>query len=614
MKKSLIALLLMILVLSLVVVGANYKKVIAEAEVAYTQAPMLDGMDLPPVEERLPKSPKIITPLNETGAYGGTMRMGVAYFMTDERCESNLDNNGFFELNKPLTAEGPVSPNLAENWEWNDEGTELIVYLREGIKWSDGEPFTADDVVFFFEDVVADENVPVVWLYGAMYYDSNGQAPKVEKLDNYTVKFVYNESSFLNEIRLSVVPFVAMPKHHLSQFHPKYNPDSDYVTFNEQILIRNSGKISLNAWVLEKFTADEKILFTRNPYYWKVDSAGQQLPYFDKLEIYSAGDRPSVALGNITGMYDFDHMWVGLPHLSMFLEEQAKRDFSIGFSLSPGMMLLFNIDAEGEKVRKVIRDINVRRAISLAIDRVTINRALLYDQGVVVGNSWTPDSPYFQDEWGYLYSEYNIEEAKRILDEAVIIDRDGDGVRELPTGEKVELIWDTYEHDLYTPMAEMIVSTVKEIGIKLIIHQTHQALHMENLYSGNFQLSTHDFFYGVDPLLELSAWVPTKPGYPDFHKNAINEPYSPEYAKFIEIMKKAAISPYDERIKLGQEAGKLLAENVWVIDVGVQKRPYIMANRIGNLPEKAQRVWEYGGWQQPFRIYQVYEKYPPRTK
>ncbi len=134
-----------------------------------------------------------------------------------------------------------------------------------------------------------------------------------------------------------------MPKHHISQWHPKYNPDSDYETLNEKIKIlgvdSEGGRVTLNAWEVDEYVPDEKLHMTRNPYYWKVDPDGNQLSYFDEFEILVAGDRPAVGLGNMTGEYDHDHMWTGYPHYSMWLEEQGKpgRDYSIGFSNAPGM-------------------------------------------------------------------------------------------------------------------------------------------------------------------------------------------------------------------------------------------------------------------------------------
>lgn len=587
-------------------------------EVKYKQAPMLDDMGLPPVEDRLPKNPLIIEPLNEVGTYGGTKVRGTAMFLEDERVTTREDRNSFFEFTYPMPAEGPIRPNVAESWEWNDDGTELTIHLREGMRWSDGFPFTADDVLFFFEDILADENVAFVWYYLGSYYDAQGNLPLPQKIDDYTIKFEYDEVAYLFEKKYANSIFCAMPKHHLSTFHPKYNEAATYEKFNEKILFKNEGgRVSLNAWIVEEFVPAEKCTMVRNPYYWKVDTAGQQLPYLDRLEIYDCGDRPAVALGNVTGIYDHCQVWVGMPHLSMFMEEMEKpgRDFHIGYADAPGMAILFNFDTDNEEARTVQRNLDFRRALSLAINRPAISKALCYDMMTPLGCSWSPESPYFNEEYAYLYSEYDPEEAMKILDDADIIDRDGDGIRELPTGEKLEIIWDMYEHDLYTPMSEMIIESVKEVGINLILNEMHQQFHVERMRAGDYEMTTYDFYYAVEPYLELNYWAPTMPGQPYYHRKAYEEGgFCDEYDEWTELMKRGAVSPVEEGIEIGKEACRIMAENIFMIDVGVQRRPYITSNRLGNMPLESNRIAEWGCCSPAFRFYQVYEKYPRGQK
>ena len=579
---------------------------------------MVDEGKLPPLEERLPENPLVENPVSEVGKYGGKLVLGTAFFLDDERLPSRADRNGFFQFSYPFPAQGPIKPNLAESWVWNDDGTKLTINLRKGIKWSDGAPFTTDDVIFFMEDIVNDEKVAYIWFYENNFYDAEGDFPKITKIDDHTIVFDYDETAFLFEKKYANVVWQALPKHHFKTWHPKYNSQSNYEALNEKLKIlgvnSEGGRVTLNAWVVDEYVPDGKLHMTRNPYYWKVDSEGNQLPYFDEFEIIVAGDRPAVGLGNMTGEFDHDHMWTGFPHYSMWLEEQGKpqRDYSIGFSNAPGMKINFNFDSENAAARKINRSIDFRRAISLAIDRQAISRTLAFDLMTPIGSAWAPDSPYFDQASGYLYSEYDPKKAKEILDDANIIDRDNDGIRELPSGEKLELIWDMYAHDLYTPMSEMIVETVRGIGVNLILNEKHQTLHNKNFTSGNFELSTHDFESYNEPLLMIDKWIPTKPGSPNFHVKAYeNGGFSKEYNEFTQLLKKANTTSIEEGIALGREAGKIMAENVFMIHVGVRKRPFINANRLGNMVLESTRVQEYGNFDPPFRYMQVYEKYPP---
>ena len=589
---------------------------------AAQEAPMLAEMvkagKLPPLEERLPENPLVEAPVSEIGKYGGKLVLGTAFFLDDERLPTRVDRNGFFQFTYPFPNKGPILPNLAETWSWNEEGTELTINLRKGIKWSDGAPFTAEDVVFFMEDIVNDKNVAYIWFYEGNFYDVNGNFPALTKIDDYTLKFQYDDKAFLFEKKYSNVIWAALPKHHFSQWHPKYNANSDYDTLNEKLKVlgveSEGGRVTLNAWVVDEYVPDGKLHMTRNPYYWKVDPEGNQLPYFDEFEILIAGDRPAVGLGNMIGEYDHDHMWTGFPHYSMWLEEQGKpqRDYSIGFSNAPGMKINFNFDSEDAEARAINRNVHFRRALSLAIDRPTISRTLAFDLMTPIGASWAPDSPYFDEKSGYLYSEYDPDKARKILDDADIVDRDGDGVRELPTGEKLELIWDMYAHDLYTPMSELIVGTVAEVGIKLILNEKHQTLHRKNYDAGTFELSTSDFTDYNEPLLAVDRWIPTKPGVPNFHTKAHeNGGFSPEYDEFVQLLRTASTASIEEGIELGKQAGKIMADNVFMIHVGVRKRPFINSNRLGNMVLESTRVQEYGNFDPPFRYIQVYEKYPP---
>ena len=123
----------------------------------YQQAPMLDDMGLPPVAERLPVHPRIMTPLDQPGTYGGTLTRG-SYLMIDYLTE-NYTREALFMWPLPLTNAGPPLPNLAESIVYSDDGTSATVTLREGMRWSDGEPFTTEDIVFYWNDIMLNDNV-----------------------------------------------------------------------------------------------------------------------------------------------------------------------------------------------------------------------------------------------------------------------------------------------------------------------------------------------------------------------------------------------------------------------------------------------------------------------
>ncbi len=353
----------------------------------------------------------------------------------------------------------------------------------------------------------------------------------------------------------------------------------------------------------------------RNPYYWKIDPEGNQLPYMDRARVHAVADRQAVALKCVAGELDWDNMWVGTQHLTMFMEEKERRDYDIGFSRVCGMALYFNYDCPEETARKIMRNVNFRRAFSLAINREMLKKVMFLH--MLYPSSWTFStlSAYYDEEVGKLYAEYDPEKAKQLLDEAGFKDRDGDGWRELPTGEPVQLIVDVSQHDLYTPCLEMIVDDLAKVGVKLVMNVQLYELIVLRRGSGEFQIHVWDF-YGVDePLAKLQLWAPMKESLPFWHTKASEAILHPKdsfdkaYAQFAEIMMKARSLPYEERVASMKKANKIMAENVFGVHIGYYIRPFIFSNRLGNVARSVARSNEFGSGTPPFRLHQVYVKY-----
>ncbi|KKK50793.1 hypothetical protein LCGC14_3121470, partial [marine sediment metagenome] len=331
------------------------------------------------------------------------------------------------------------------------------------------------------------------------------------------------------------------------------------------------GKVVLKAWMLEQYVPGQKFILVRNPYYWKVDPEGNQLPYIDKVDVREVEDRQSVALGNVSGEFDVDGMWVGAQHLSLFLEEKDKpgRDYDVGYGAVPGMVIYFNYDTKDATSRKIMRNVDFRRAFSMAINREEINEVLysgLLDPSAGVFSKY---SPYHVEETYRAYAEYDPEKAKQLLDKAGMKDSDGDGVRELPSGEDVKLVIDVSEHDLYTPSVEMLVEYLADIGVKMVMNVQHQNLIEERWEEGNYELLVWDLEGIDDPVGALQIWVPVSKGVPFYHQSAYDKGgFSKEYDEFSELLLKAKTIPYDERVAAVKKANRIMAENVFVAYVG----------------------------------------------
>lgn len=608
--KKVYFVLLVVLIFSVVFAGSPLE-VWAEKESPMLHEIVLAGK-LPPLEVRLLKNPKVVRVENEIGKFGGTLYRGTA-FLRSEWIPTHMTMEPLMQVHWPFPGDGPIEPNIAERWEFDETGTEMTVYLREGMKWSDGHPFTADDILFYWYDVMFNEKSLVA--PNPNLYIKKDVVPDLKKIDDYTIKFTFPEPFFFAETAFATLVEWAWPKHHMMQFHPKYNKSATWDEWNKNTFwLKGRGKVTIQAWMLDKYIPGQKFTMVRNPYYWKVDTEGNQLPYIDRFDVREVEDRQSVALGNVSGEFDADAMWVGVQHLSLFLEEKDKpgRDYEIGYGTVPAMAIYFNFDAKDETVRKIVRNVDFRRAVSLAINREEIDRVLYAELLEPSSGAFSKYSPYHDEKAYQAYAQYDPERSKKLLDKAGMVDRNGDGIRELPTGEDVKLIIDVSEHDLYTPSVEMIVEYLADVGVKLAMNVQHQNLIEEHRVEGNFDLHVWDM-YGVDePLAGLELWVPVAKGEPFFHKKAYDNPFDETYAQFSELLLKAKGIPFDERVAALKKANRIMTENVFVVSCGYYLRPYIVSNRLGNVPMRYARIVEFGSNQPALRYLQVYVKYPKK--
>ncbi|MDD9989190.1 MAG: ABC transporter substrate-binding protein [Spirochaetaceae bacterium] len=250
---------------------------------------------LPPLAERLPAEPYVVQPFGETGRYGGDLRR-VYRTASDGLAYGRLAMETLLRFSPGQGT--AVEPNIARDFSVSDDGTSITVYLREGMRWSDGEPFTADDIMFWYEDWAINEELnpsPPTWM-------TVGGEPGVwEKIDDYTVRLTFPGVNGLAARQLADPSGSSrgmgrmMPKHYLSQFHPSHQTkekldemvaaaelDSWMDLFSDRNnYFLNADLPVLDAWDITVAAPAARVIAERNPYYWKVDTEGHQLPYMD---------------------------------------------------------------------------------------------------------------------------------------------------------------------------------------------------------------------------------------------------------------------------------------------------------------------------------------------
>ncbi|MCB0065027.1 MAG: ABC transporter substrate-binding protein, partial [Caldilineaceae bacterium] len=456
---------------------------------AYQESPMLAEKvasgELPPVDERLPQEPLVLEPVEEIGQYGGTWRSvdddSLGWTRQTSMVEPYLkwerDGNG-------------MRPNILESWEWNEDATELVVTYRAGIKWSDGEPLTVDDYLFWWNDMVLDEDVPVGPPGGTMV---GGEVMQVEKIDDFTLKYTFaapNPLFLENHSRghYHSAAFI-VPAHYLQQFHPKYNAEMEDA--NELVDRYNPGSRyhypdmpTFGPWMLVEYQSGQRAAFERNPYYWKVDTAGNQLPYIDRLEVEITEGNPTevVALKAIAGELDIQVRDLSLQDVPLVMENAEAGDYRVimwnrGDFAWPWLILMYDYPDEG--IVDLMYTQPFRQALSYAIDRDRINNITSLGLATPRQFALSPESPEFQSEagkaayqaWASSYADHDPDQAAALLDEIGVVDADGDGFRDRPDGTPLELIVDMSANDTKTIDAmDLIKEDWEAIGIKTALN------------------------------------------------------------------------------------------------------------------------------------------------
>ncbi len=417
---------------------------------SFQEAPMLEEMvmaeKLPPVSDRLPENPLVVVPADEIGVYGGALRRLIATEIIEEQGVNKSLNDGLFRFENHLP--GKFQLNLAESYQFSHDGRELIIRIRRGVKWSDGVPFTVDDILFWYYDMVFDEEARTMPLFPSTWL-VNGKPMKMEKIDDTTLK-VSAEKPLARVLNSFCHNQFAYPKHVLSRRHPRYNKEATYKRFKEITsqanLVLQPGIPRLSAWIPVQWVRGQKIVYERNPYYWKVDTQGNQLPYADKLEFAVYENRNIMLLKFLNGEIDFFGRYGEPQHYLTLKEAAAAGKIKLGLMGPADIPCLFlNWDAPGLNQREAIQDIRVRKALSHALNREEIKQILYH--GILLepcGYTLSRGSPYFSEEAYRKYTNFDPGRARALLEDAGYFDTDGDGFREFKDGSRFEFTIDYY--------------------------------------------------------------------------------------------------------------------------------------------------------------------------
>lgn len=570
--------------------------------------------ELPPVDKRLPENPLVLMPYHEIGKYGGTIR-GVSRALesgTSEILSWRMVN--LVRLSDDLHI---MAPNVAKSWKWNNDYTEITFKLRKGHKWSDGEPFTTDDIVFHMNDIIQNKElnpkVPSYWMVG-------GKPVEVEKIDNMTfkLKFAKPFPGFFYSSYVSgyFVPWA--PKHYLKKFHMKYNGDADknakekgfdnwvsyfYVHWNKwKDTLTSSpygfGVPTLESHILKVEPSTQRRIYIANPYYFKVDTAGNQLPYINEHYERFIKEKSVFLMEIMNKNIDQKAQSVSLSAFPVLKENETKGNYTV--QLPPGQTgadIVFNQTHKDPVLRKIYGDIRFRQAMSLAINRDEINNVIYL--GVAKPQQAVPlNCPFVTEEDENYMIEYNPEKANKLLDD-MGLRKGSDGIRIRPDGKSLTILWEYSTQFAGDKLVTLVSAYWKDVGVNIVAKEiTTESTRVKGKNNDLDVNMEWDVPYEINLISEPEMYIPP---YSDIvplvgvpwvnwiRSNGAQGEEPPAWVKRLyelaEELPKTA--PGTKRyMEIGREMVQINLKNMVIIRTcGERPNPTVVSNRLGNVTE-----------------------------
>ncbi|MEA3345871.1 MAG: ABC transporter substrate-binding protein [Chloroflexota bacterium] len=611
------------------------KETVEVAPSKFNEAPALaelvEAGELPPVDERLPLNPFVVGGREEIGTYGGEVRqidhdvvgsVSVYDWYSDRLLQySDVDMR-------------TLVPNMLERWEVSEDGTTFTLHMRKGMKWSDGEPLTTEDVDFWWNDWATLEGVG--WV-GAAFAGIQGEWAEIEIIDDYTfrVKYDYPFGIFPHVLTRHPGgyppegPF--MPKHFLKDYHIDYAGEAALqrmmddlgLEMWQQVINRFAGwgrniwnfpefakdLPTLAPWIPVSYPAEGTVICERNPYYWKVDLVGNQLPYIDTLRRDYVASVEAMNIKAIGGELD----WLGMHDVTiarypLYKENEERGRYVVGDYLScmtDRYTLYPRHTLPGDPVlEEIVNHPNFVRALSVAINREEINESLFYGMARMGQLAPMPNSKYYKEKYGTAWAQYDPALANRLLDEMGLDKRDSAGFRLRPDGKRLLYC---IEHPgirvgaAVHEFTEMVCTYWREIGIDATTKEIDESLYNERMLADEIHCGIWHADRCTDMLLpvQMQWYIPT--GDPqqggasaawyfwyaakDKEAEGIVEP--PERIKqlYAWVDKMREVVDEDERVEWGQKIFDDLAENPLSIGTVLESPcPLLINKNMRNLP------------------------------
>jgi len=566
---------------------------------------------LPPLSERLPRDPFVVGPgvlFPEdrvdwvVGRYGGTLRMA----QPDPEWNPDI----FLGAREGLLETSGVNGidslgNVVKGFDISDGGRVITFQMREGLKYSDGEPVTVEDVMFNYEDILLNEQLTPAfpqWMRSAN--TPTGEPVQIERLDDYSFRVSFTEPYGGILAWASIIGWKGytdwlVPKHFMSQYHVDYTPLEDlepqiaeeglaagewWTLFSAKNTAvwdltrsKSIGFPRLYPWLIVEL-GQLVARYERNPYYHKVDIEGQQLPYIDGIESQIVQDVEVVNLKVLAGEIDYLREDAGTDKLSLYKENEEAGGYRVQLYPGPTAKALgnqnnirFNLTYENEVWREVVRDIRFRRAVVHSLNVPAIIEAILFGFGEpeeMVGH------------------EYNPDKANQILDEMGLDQRDGDGFRLGSDGETFEVPFEIAEYNpTFVPITELIVEYMNAVGIKTTMKVIDAGLASTRMSANETQASIMWDHRGAwwgwgGPFGSGDIHVRTWPLWWNWHTSAGEQGEEPpeEVEAWFQLLDASVVVSPSDSVEIVEQYRSMYSEYIWFIEMIMNSKHPIIAS------------------------------------
>ena len=579
---------------------------------------------LPPIGQRIPTAPAIVKEFagsDGVGHCGGQLNTLVAS-ARDTRLMTLFCNARLVVYDWHFK----LQPDILESYEDKD-GREFTFKLRAGHKWSDGHPFTTEDFRYYWEDIanvkeLTKHGPPVVLLV-------DDKPPKVEVIDELTIRYSWEKPNpyFIASQAQAAPLWLFRPSHYLKKFHAKYTPEAEILKsakgqqeswgsihkrLDTMYYDSNPELPTLNPWMLTTMPPASRLVYERNPYYYRIDEKGHQLPYLDSVVFTQVAANLVPAKAGL-GESDLQGRYLNMRDYTFLRKssQQSHVQVLLWEAGSGSQLALYpNLNCQDDTWRAVNRDVRFRRALSLAIDRSEINEVIFLGLAKPSNNTIMSQSVLFKPEYAAKWANYDPALANKLLDEAGLDKRNAEGIRLLPDGQPAVIVVE-HQSDLSEDIdtLHLIGEQWKKIGLKMLTKpQTLENFRLR-AYAGDAVMTAYGGITTATPTADISPkeFAPTMLGGLQWPRWGMYIESKERQGEACDMADACQLLDLLHQWEIAtSEAGrrevwdKMLAINTeQVFSIGTVngvRQPVVVGEKVRNVPKKGYYAWDPGGY------------------